>query len=153
MHTSPAWKLVKILVSLAVTALLILTVVVTSARGEQVDAIVGKPTVIDPVSLRINGARVRLYGIVPASRLELLPVEAVTVLVVLMRHSPTVACTPRSIHTDGSAIAVCLTEDGRDLGASLVGAGYSRSDPALRVYHDAEARARAIGLGIWPRRK
>lgn len=142
--------LLQILVTLVLTALAILFLVFTrESSGAEAQPIAGKPAVIDATTLRLDGGRIRLHGVVTPSPVELMPSSATAVLEILVRDTPTVSCAPRGLLADGTIAAVCHTTTGLDLGGALVGSGFAKSDPAIALYGNAQDRARALRLGIW----
>jgi len=116
------------------TALLSGTAGLVAYERWQHPSIIGKARVIDGDTLQVDGIRIRLNGIDapelrdplgPASRRELK----------LIVGDDTIRCRPNGDTTHGRIVAVCMREDGRDIGAELI-----RHGLALDCQHFSDGR-------------
>lgn len=132
--------------------------VMLAAKTAGAQEIVGTASVIDGDTIEIHGTRIRLEGIdAPESRQACQDAtgapyrcgqKAALYLSDLIAGRP-VTCDQSGQDRYGRALAFCSVA-GRDIGASMVGAGWALAYRQYSTRYVAEeGRARAAGAGIW----
>jgi endonuclease YncB( thermonuclease family) len=113
--------------------------------------------VVDGGTLRLHDRVVRLEGVEPPPRgttsgpregpAEDCAAAATNALAALVREAP-VACRITDEDRLGRPSGICQAS-GTELNRALVAAGWARADRARTELKQAEAAARAGGLGVW----
>ncbi|MEH7830344.1 thermonuclease family protein [Gemmobacter denitrificans] len=141
------------------SAILLIAALATPTGSISGEVIQGVATVVDADTIEIHGKRIRLNAVdaIEAQQRCARPdgsqwncgKDAAFALADKIGRS-VIACRVVDVDRYSRSVAICATSDDEDLGGWLVESGwalaYRRYGPQ---YVDAEARAKAAGLGIW----
>jgi endonuclease YncB( thermonuclease family) len=120
------------------------------------DPLAGEARATGPTTIVVQGTRVRLAGLDPSlatpactERPDECAQGAQAALEVLVAGQP-VVCRPERRLGHGSLLGACDLPDARDLGESLISAGWALPDAAApAVYRNALTAARDARRGLW----
>jgi endonuclease YncB( thermonuclease family) len=137
-------------------ALLTLAALALPGAASALDPLTGEARAVGPTTIVVQGSRVHLAGLDPslpapacAGRPDACAEGAQAALAALVAGQP-VACRPERRLGHGSVLGACDLPDARDLGESLIAAGWAVPDAAApAAYRDALAAAKGARLGLW----
>ena len=120
------------------------------------DPLAGEARAVGPSTILVQGSRVRLAGLDPslpapacAGKPDGCAQGAQAALQALVAGQK-VVCRPERRLGHGSLLGACELPDARDLGASLIAAGWALPDAAApAAYRDALSAAKGARLGLW----